>query len=157
MIKNSLKILAILFLLVLNLSFFAKFSLYSFAPNLIIGASIVLLLRGFLKDGMLVAAVGGLLLDLVSPFYFGIYTLSLIVIFLFLHFIVLKNIPTLNPIFIFLIFFGLFLFIDFILSFAVRHFPNWQIFIDVSLNSGWAMLLYYFSEKFISQEEIKFS
>lgn len=155
--KNIFKILGILLLVILQLSLFSKFSIFSFGPNLIFILSIVLILRGFLQDSLLVAVLGGFLLDMASPFRFGFYTFLLIVILLFLNFVVLKNLPALNPLLLILIFVGIFIFIDLVICLLTRSLPSWQIFLDVAINCLWGLVIYYILDKFIKQEEIKFS
>ncbi|MFA6492703.1 MAG: hypothetical protein WCV58_00985 [Patescibacteria group bacterium] len=155
--KNLIKIFAILFLVLLQLSLISKFSIFSFVPNIIFVVSIVLLLRGFSSDSFLVAVLGGFFLDLTSPFRFGFYTFILIIILLFLNFVILKNTPALNPILISFIILGIFIFIDLVICLITHTLPGWQIILDGVINSLWSLVVYFLLDKFIKKEEIKFS
>lgn len=155
--KNLIKVLGILLLIILQFTFFSKLSILTFVPNLIFVISIVLLLRGFLSDSLLVAVFGGLFLDLASSFRFGFYTLIIILILLFLNFVILKNLPTLNLFLIFLIIFAIFIFIDLLMCLISHTMPTWQMFVDGLVNGLWGIVVYFILEKFTKQEEIKFS
>lgn len=152
--KNIFKIIGILILVILQLSLFSKFSYFGFTPNLIFILSLILVFRGFFADSLLVAVIGGFTLDLISPFRFGLYTLMLLGILIFINFMVLKNIPSLNPTLIFIITFIIFIIIDLILSLTTRTLPHWHIVIDGAINCLWSMVIYFLVEKFIRQEEI---
>lgn len=155
--KNLIKVLGILLLIILQFTFFSKLSVLTFVPNLVFVISIVLLLRGFLSDSLLVAVLGGLFLDLTSSFRFGFYTFVIILILLFLNFIILKNIPTLNLFLIFLIIFVIFISIDLVMCLIFYTMPAWQMIVDGIVNGLWGIIVYFILEKFTKQEEIKFS
>lgn len=152
--KNFLKILTIVLLVVVQLAFLSKISFFTFMPNFIFLISLVLLFRGLIGDSFLVATVGGLLLDLASPFRFGFYTLIFISILLFCHFVILKNMPTLSPLLVFGLCWAIFILIDLIICWMVHLWPTWQIVIDSTLNGLCGLLIYFFFEKFTKKEEI---
>lgn len=154
--KNIIKILGILLLVILQLSFFSKLEILGTLPNLIYLVSISLVLLGFFGDSLLVAVFGGLLLDLASPLRFGIYTLLIILTIFFLDRIVLKNIPGLNWLLIFLIYLTTFLGLNLVIFLIIETMPNWQIIIDAVVNSFWGIIIYLILIKFIKhKEEIK--
>lgn len=155
--KNLIKILGILLLVIIQLTILSKFSFFSFVPNLIFVISIVLILKSFLSDGLLVAVLGSLFLDLASSFRFGFYTFLIILVLLFLNFLILKNIPALNPFLIFLIILIIFIFIDLIMGLVTRTIPSWQIVLDGSVNGLWGIVIYFILEKVVKSEEIKFT
>lgn len=155
--NNLIKILAILLLIILQFSFFSKLSIFGFAPNLIFVISIILLLRGFLADSFLLAILGGFFLDLTSPLRFGIYSFSLIAILLLLNFVVLKNIPAINPVLTFLLTFGAFIIIDLFICLVILALPSWQIIIDGLISGVFGLVTFFVLGKFVRQEEIKFT
>jgi len=155
MIKTLIKIGGILLLVILQLTFFSKFSIYGSIPNFIFIFSIIFLLRGFLKESLMMAAIGGLFLDLVSTLRFGWYTFLLLIAIVFIYFVVLKILPSSSPIWVGTIFVGVFLFINSVI-FLVNHLPIWQIFLDVLINSIWGLLTYLLFLRFVKVREIQF-
>lgn len=156
--KNITKILGILIIVILQLALFSKFSILESFPNLIFIISIVLLLRDDLQDSFLVAVLGGLLLDLASPLRFGAYTILLVGILLFVYFVILKSMPVPNLFLIYLLFMGIFLFVNLVIFLIIGAVPNWQIVFDALINSLWGILIYLFLGRIIKpKEEIKMS
>lgn len=155
--NNILKIIGILILVILQLSFLSKLSVLTFVPNVIFTLSIILILKGYLSDSLLVAVFGGLLLDLASSYRFGFYTFILILILLFLYFVILKNLPAINPILIFLITLCAFIFFDLISCLILKIWPNWQLLINGGINALLGLIIFYILEKYEKHEEIKFS
>lgn len=104
-----MKIFKIILLIIL--AFIAEISL---SPNIKIGSAfpnfIVILLIFYLinfdyRKALLTAGIGGILLDLYSPMYFGVYTLSFLAIYLLAYFIFTKFISEQVFIVVFLSFF----------------------------------------------------
>lgn len=156
MIKLSLKILAIIFLFIFQITFFNKLIIFGSIPNLILILSVALLLRNRFNDALLVAVVGGLLLDLVSPIYFGIYTLLFLAILFVLHFSILKVVPVLSIFWIYVIFLGAFLILDLFILLFTKTWPSWVTIANVSINGLWGILAYYILGYFLkTTEEIK--
>ncbi|HLB95597.1 MAG TPA: hypothetical protein VJK26_01685 [Patescibacteria group bacterium] len=151
-----IKILAILLLVILQLSFFSKWSFFSVIPNLIYLVSLVLLLRGFFQDALLVASLGGLFLDLASPLRFGIYTLLLLAVLLLLNFVILKAVPPPNIGWIYFFLVMIFLFLNLIIFLYARIPPGPQIIYDALINGFWGIIVYFLTGRFLKpQEEIR--
>lgn len=155
--KNILKILTIFILILFQLSLLNKLTIFSFVPNLIFVLSIVLLLRGFLSDSLLVGSLGGLFLDLTSPLRFGFYSVVLITILLGINLLVLKNTPTVNVISIFLIVLGAFIIADLAIFLITKTLPSWQILLDGFLNGLLGVAVFLILEKLVRKEEINVS
>lgn len=154
--KNFLKILAILILIILQLTFLPKLMIFSSIPNLIIIVSLSLLFRGFLSDSLMVAILGGLFLDLASPLRFGIYTLFLIAIILLLNLVILKNIPEPNLLIIYFLFFLIFGILNLLIFLFIHLAPNLLIILDAALSSLWGIVIYLLIGRLMGpKEELK--
>lgn len=155
--KNTLiKVLGIVILAVLQFSFLSKISILESIPNLIFILSLVLLIRGFFEDSILVASIGGLFLDLSSPLRFGIYLMVLLASLIFIHFVVLKNLPLSNYFFIYLFITGVFMAVNLIIFLFAGIAPHWQIIIDAAINGFWGVTTYYILNKLVrAKEEIR--
>lgn len=151
--KNLLKILLIILLVIFQMSLFSKFSILDVIPNVIFILSVIFVFKGLTSEGFLVATFGGFLLDLSSPFRFGVYTLILLAMILCIQFILLKNIPEPNPWMIFLSFIGVFLLLNLIIFGLSRITPSWQLVIDTLINSLWGIIIYLIVEKMLKPKE----
>lgn len=155
--NNLLKILGILILAYLQIALFSKFSVFSSLPNLIFILAIVLVSKGFFRDGLLVAIFGGILLDLASPGRFGIFTLYLIVVVYLLQFVLLKVIPEQTPFWVFGLFLAIFLVFNLMMFIFFRLSPDWFLAIDAFINASWLLGFYLVFDKIYKpREEIKF-
>jgi hypothetical protein len=143
MYKTIVKIMVITLLAILQFALFSKLTLFGVFPNIIIILAIALLFRGHFQDSFLVAAIGGLMMDIISPLRFGIYTFLIIVILLLINFVILKFLPTPNLIASFFIFAGAFLFIDLSLALFTLLWPGWSLAIDAIINGFWGALIYW--------------
>lgn len=156
MIKIILKIIAIIFLSLLQLAIFSKFSIFGAIPNLILIIAITLTFRGRFQDGFLVAGLGGMLLDLASPLRFGTYTLLFLIVLFLIHFFLLKVFPTPNLSTSFLIFTGSFIFVDLGIFLFIKTLPALEILPQALIGGLWGVLIYYLSWNIIKpKEEIK--
>lgn len=153
-----IKIFGILILAILQLTLLSKFSIFNSIPSLIFILSIALMLRGFIKDSILVAILGGLMVDLASPLRFGVYTLLLISVLFFTNFVIIRSMPVPNLILIYFLFVGFFIFINFIIFLIIQATPSWQILADATINGLWAIIVYLILIKATKQsEEVKFA
>ena len=73
-------IFLILFSFLLQSSIFEYFRIDGIIPNLVLIALVLIIMAGDQREVFAVALAGGLLLDFSSPFLFGIFTLSFIMI-----------------------------------------------------------------------------
>lgn len=155
MLKISFKIIAILVLVIFQLSLMTKFSIFDCIPNLILIFAITLVLRNHFNDAILVATTGGIIFDLTSTMRFGVYTFIFLAIILIIQFLLLNNIPSLNNFVVYLIFFTSFIFSDLIIFLVIRTWPSWNIFLSSLINGFWGIIIYfYLGPKIVSKEEI---
>jgi len=152
MIKNIVKITAILLLAFIQFALLSKLSVFGAFPNLVYILAITLLLRGLLADSFLVAVIGGVVLDLGSSLRFGYYTFLLIVILLLVRLLILKFLPTPNLFISFFIFFGAFLFADLGISLFTFSWPGWSLLLDAIVNGLWGVFIYWIFSKLIRVE-----
>lgn len=89
MVKNILVLILFFYILALvQTSFLAHFTLWGYAPNLILIAVILLnIFSADVKLGIAAAAVGGFFLDVFSSNFIGFWILTLLVISIFINFI----------------------------------------------------------------------
>lgn len=87
MVKNFLFLLIFFFLSLIEQSFLVHFSFANFTPHLIFIAIFLLIFFDLKEDWALPALFGGFFLDVFSGGIFGIKTLNLVFVTLFLRFI----------------------------------------------------------------------
>lgn len=75
--KTIFKVLAIISLAIIQITLIPYFGILGLWPNLIFLLSLTLILIGAKQEAYLAASLGGLILDLASPLFFGFYTLVL--------------------------------------------------------------------------------
>lgn len=80
MFKNILKIIVILILAILQITLLPFLSVKGVWPNLILLTAIVLIILDFDSEAFLLAILGGLILDLASPLFFGFNLLTILAI-----------------------------------------------------------------------------
>ena len=156
MIKILLRIFAIIFLVFFQLALMPKLTILGVIPNIVILLAIALVFKGRAQDGFLVAGVGGLLLDFVSPIRFGFYTFFFVGVLLAINFYILKIFPTPNLGVSFLIFMASILLIDLGFLGITKNFPAWQLIPQAIIGGFWGIFVYWLIENIIKpQEEIK--
>lgn len=156
MAKILLKIFAVFCLVIFQIAVMTKLTIWGTIPNLIILLAIAMVFRGRFQDGILLAGVGGLLLDLASPIRFGAYTMLFLAAIGIIHFYVLKIFPTPSLMVSFLIFAASILLIDLTLFLLLRNIPYWQLLPQAIFGGLWGIFIYWLVEKIIKpKEEIK--
>lgn len=153
MIKNVFQVLLIILLFILQITLLNKFSFFNAVPNLILIVSICLVLKQNLDLSIFIAGVGGLLLDLVSPIYFGFYTITYLLIILILNYFILKISQSPNRFIIYLIFVIVSIFIDSSLLVFTKILPNWHLLLSGLINGIFGITIYLLIEKISPQEE----
>lgn len=147
-------ILLILLAVILQISVMPKIAIFSGFPNLVFLAVLILIFVRRDKEALWWAGGGGILLDLFSPAHFGIYTLSLLVVY-FLIFILVKRIFSDPNLLVAVGFFFLgSLFFD-LLWLVVN--PQWQtILIDATYNTIVGCIIYWLlRERLRPREAVK--
>ncbi|MFA6296166.1 MAG: rod shape-determining protein MreD [Patescibacteria group bacterium] len=89
--RIAISIISLIILSFLQISFLPNFVILGSVPNLILIVAISWCIVGNFKEAIFWGIAGGIILDLFSPFYFGIISLSNIAIIAAIYFIV-KNI-----------------------------------------------------------------
>lgn len=79
--KTFILILTIIMAVILQISVIPNFSIYNVFPNIVLIVMLGLLYVRRTNEALWWMGLGGLLLDLVSPVRFGVYTLSFMIIF----------------------------------------------------------------------------
>ena len=142
MVKIALKILLILILAVGQVALMTKFSIFGAIPNLVLVFAIALVIKNRFRDGLLVAFLGGLILDLSSSLWFGFYLFFMLVIIVAINFLLLRTIPAPNNLIVFFIYFASFLFLNLMIFLFARLWPTWFVLVDGLINSLWAIIIY---------------
>jgi len=86
--KIIVNILLIILAVILETSFAPVLSFYGGSLNIVFVVMIALIIIRRFDEGVLWAGAGGVLLDVMSPARFGIYTLELLVIYLIIYYLV---------------------------------------------------------------------
>jgi len=79
--KTFILILTIIMAVILQISVIPNFSIYNVFPNIVLIVMLGLLYVRRTNEALWWMGLGGILLDLVSPVRFGVYTLSFMIIF----------------------------------------------------------------------------
>lgn len=80
--KFILNLLLIILAVILQISLIPKLALFGSFPNIILLIYLALLFVGKPQESLWWAGIGGILLDLVSPSSFGIYTFSMLAVYI---------------------------------------------------------------------------
>ncbi|KKQ73921.1 MAG: Rod shape-determining protein MreD [Berkelbacteria bacterium GW2011_GWB1_38_5] len=156
MTKTILKILFIIALGIFQLTLFNKIMFFDTIPNIIIILAVAFVLFGRSQEGFLIAAIGGLMLDISSTMKFGIYTILFLIEIIFINFYLLKILPTPKIIIAFFIFTSAVLFNDLGIHLFLKMLPSWQVVISAFISGVWGCLIYIFLQNVIKpKEEIK--
>ena len=87
--KIFLNILLIILAVILQITFLPSFEFKGVFPNLVFVGMLSLLLVGRKEESLWWAGIGGISLDLFSPGYFGIYTLSFLAVYAAVYFLIM--------------------------------------------------------------------
>lgn len=85
--RSAISILILIFLAFLQISFLPNFLILGAIPNLILIITIAWCISGNYKEAIFWGIAGGIILDLFSPFYFGIISLSNLAVITVVYFI----------------------------------------------------------------------
>jgi len=151
--KYFLNILAIIICVILQLALLSHLTIANASLNLIL---IVMLCFVFVSNfpiALLWAGLTGLILDLVSPYYFGLYTIELVFIFLNSAYLVFKIFHRPN----FLVAFG-FLFVfsiifDIAFGLMTEHAFSVLFFTDALYNGAVGLIIYFLLRRYLPTEE----
>ena len=136
-VKTILKFLAIILLAIVQLTLLPLFAIHGVWPNLILILSLVLVLFNDDTDAFLTASLGGLILDLGSPLFFG-FNIILNILLVFLIRFMLKKFLTETTFFVFgLVVFLAIIIFDTIIS-VVTHQFSW---INLLINGGYSLII----------------
>ena len=156
MVKIISKIFLIILLVILQMTIFNKIFIFGAVPNLILIIAVCFVLKQRFSLSVVIAGFGGLILDLASPLYFGIYTISGLIIIYLVNYFTTKFSETPNRGIIFLIFLLSFFVFDLILLIATKTWPGWYLIPIIFINGSWGSIIYLLIENlFPPKEEIK--
>lgn len=151
--KILFKILAIIILVIFQISFFSKFIILGVIPDIVLIVAICFVLKGNFPDGLLIAGIGGLLLDVGSSMYFGFYTIIFLSIILMINFLIRRVAESPNLLFLFVIFWASFLFFNFLLAIFIKHWPTPPILWQSAMNGLWGLVGYWLLGKTLPSKE----
>jgi len=153
MIKNILKIGGIILLAILEITLMPNLGLKGLWPNLILVAALALILLDFGYEALLVASLGGLVLDFASPLFFGFNMLIIISFVLITKFLLTKYLAEPNILIV-----GIFIgfasiFNDVISMLVVRNFIFWPILLNACYSGLAGILFYRFFEQWFKRQK----
>lgn len=117
---SILRVLGIILLGITQVTLMPYLSIYGAWPNLILLLALVLIFLNYIPEAYLVASLGGLILDLGSPLFFGFYTL-VIIFLVFMNKILIEKYLSDAPIYVVAIILGLNVVIFDLVLTAVAH------------------------------------
>lgn len=85
--RITISIISLIFLAFLQISFLPNFLIFGAIPNLVLIVTIAWCIAGNYKEAIFWGIAGGIILDLFSPFYFGIISLSNLAVIAVIYFI----------------------------------------------------------------------
>lgn len=154
MIKNILKISAIIILAILQITLLPCFGIKNAWPNLILLMALVLMFLEFDLESLLVASVGGLILDLASPLIFGFHAVIFVAFVLFTKLWLSRFLTEPNA-FIISLFLGLAaIFNDLIVILIARNFLWVSLMINGFYSGLIGFLLYRFGEHWFKKQPL---
>lgn len=94
--KNFLVVFIFLAFAIIQISLGPVFNLWGIWPNFILILTIILIMNNADEYGWLLAGIGGLVMDLASPMFFGLYTMIFLAVALINGFFIKKNISEIS-------------------------------------------------------------
>jgi rod shape-determining protein MreD len=85
--KFIIQLILIIIAVILQISLVPKLALFGTFPNIILLIFLALLFIGRPQESLWWAGIGGILLDLASPSYFGIYTFSMLIVYVLVFYL----------------------------------------------------------------------
>lgn len=158
MITNILKISGIIILAILQLTLMPYLGFQNAWPDLIMLTALALVILDFELEGLLVASVGGLILDLSGPMFFGLHSIILIGFVLIAKLLLTRFLTEPNMV-VAGIFLGLAsIFHDLLIMLLTRNFLWTTALINGFYSAVIGLLLYWLFERwFKKQPTIKMS
>ena len=141
------KIFIFILLGILQLTLMPIFSIKGMIPNLILIGSVILILADFEEDAFYLAALGGLVLDLAGPFFFGFHTIFFIGFIFLIRFLLQKIVTELSTL---LVLVGVFIFsllFSVLENFFLGRLPGLNIFMYSFYSTIIGLLIFMFLQK----------
>lgn len=155
MVKIISEFFLVILLVILQMTIFNKFAIFGAVPNLILIIAICFVLKQRFNLSIIIAGFGGLILDLVSPMYFGIYTLSGLIIIYFVNYFLIKISESPNRWALFFVFTISLFFSDVVVLLITKTWPGWHLISVSFINGLWGSMIYILIENlFPPNEEI---
>jgi len=137
MLKNIFKITIILFLAILQIALMPFLSIKGVWPNLIMIITIILILLDLSPEAFLMAFLGGLILDLASPLFFGFNILMILAVTYLIKLFVNKFITESNILIVAILIFIVAIIQDLTTMIVARNF----IFMPLLINGLYSALI----------------
>lgn len=90
------RIIAIVVLVILQIGLMPSFKVGNFVPNIILITALILMIINFDKESLLVGGISSLIIDLMSPFFFGLFSIMTVLLVLIWRFLIHKYFANLN-------------------------------------------------------------
>lgn len=142
MLKSFIKILAIVSIALIQVLLMPYFAIYDVWPNLLLILAIILLFFDADPEALLVASLGGLILDFASPLTFGFFTIFLLVITLLVKLLMSKFFNEPNIIVMVFILAGALFVFDGVMALMAHNFSIFTIMISVTYGLLISLIFY---------------
>lgn len=151
--KNILHIILILIAVILQLTLLPHLAIFGSKLNLILVVFLTLVFCSRFAWALWWVSLGGILLDLTSTFYFGLYTLDLLILLILSTYLVFKIFHSPNIFVAFGFFFVFSILFDLIFCALASTSFNSLIFASGLYNSLIGLLIFYFVKRNLKVEE----
>lgn len=152
--NNIFKIATFVIVAILQITLMPILNIKGMFPDLILVGAIVLILADFEEDAFLLAALGGLILDLVSPFFFGFNTFIFVGFLFLIRFLAQKILPEINLLLIFVVTLVFVLFFGFLENVFLGRMPSLSILIYGVYSSIIGLVFFLFLEKYAVKSQV---
>jgi hypothetical protein len=145
--KIFLRIIAIIVLVILQIGLMPCFKVGNFVPNIIIITALILMLIDLDKEALLVGSVSSLIIDFMSPFFFGLFSLITVLLVFIWRFLIHKYFANINVWNIGLIILLSALLLNFALGFLSKNLDFYSIIMSALVSAIVAILAYLILQK----------
>lgn len=139
---------------VLQLTLMPILQIKGLTANIVFLGVIIFAIIDLEDDAFYLAVIGGLILDLVSPVFFGFYTTTLVVFFLLIKYLVQKVLPEINFLLIFAATFILAIIFGFLENLALMRWLNLSILIYASYSACLGLIFFLYLQRKITRNQV---
>lgn len=152
--NKFIKIFIYILVGILQLTLMPIFQIQGMIPNIVLIGTLILAIIDFEEDSLYLAVVGGLVLDLTSPYFFGFYTIFFIALVISIKYLLLKILPGINlPLIIFVTFIVTILF-GLLENLFLMRWPNLNILTYATYSTILGAIIFVFLQSIVIRNQV---